>query len=284
MSKADDTGSENWNDGLEKGWTNPFARGTWLYRRFDKIVRENRDIVIILDDYHANRGTGKTVASLQLANGMDQNGGLTYENVSLEPEPLRNAYANLPKRSGLVLDEGEIGASNKQAMSKTNQALREIMSMGRVQQKYVVVNSPAKDFIDKDILKLADVWISLTKKGGGIVHALERQPYSGAMLTPKKQLIEFQDIPGDHDLRSVYRKLTRDKQNKIQGEDGASFISQDEHQEKLRKARKQAKKELRNEVIENLYTHPDVGLSQSLVAECTGVSQGTVSNIITSSD
>jgi len=280
MSKADDTGSENWNDGLEKGWTNPFARGTWLYRRFDKIVRENRDIVIILDDYHANRGTGKTVASLQLANGMDQNGGLTYENVSLEPEPLRNAYANLPKRSGLVLDEGEIGASNKQAMSKTNQALREIMSMGRVQQKYVVVNSPAKDFIDKDILKLADVWISLTKKGGGIVHALERQPYSGAMLTPKKQLIEFQDIPADHDLRGVYNKLTRDKQRKIQGEDGGSFVEESKVRERVRKAKKQARKEMRDELIASFYQHPEAELSQRVVGECVGIEQGQVSKIL----
>jgi len=266
----------------EKSWTNPFAPGTPLHDRFDKIVRQNRDLIILVDDYRGGRGTGKTIASMQLAEGMDQTPeGLTFEKCSLEPEEIRNAYAKMPKRSGLLLDEGEVGASNRDAMSNTNKALREIMSMGRVEQKYVVVNTPAIEFIDKDIQKLADVWISMVRKGQGLVHWLQREPYSGQLLRPKQQLMEFEDIPGDHRLRRVYNRLTRAKQRKISGDDGGGFIERSEHKEKLQKARKEARREMRNELIRDVMSHPEIqecGVSQRMLAEAIGVSQGTISN------
>jgi len=281
MSKADDAPSEAWHEDLDKGWTNPFSEGTWLHTEFERVVSQEQDFVIIIDDYNADRGTGKSIASLQLGNGMDQTDeGLVWSKVHMDPQPFRNAYAREPLRSGLVLDEGEVGAGNRDGMTKTNKALREIMSMGRVEQKYVIVNTPAKEFIDKDLLKLAHVWISMTKRGEGIVHALDRQPYSERLLTPKKQLIEFKDVPGDHDLREVYRKLTRMKRRKIQGEDGDSWIPQDEHQEQLRKAREKAKKEMRDEMIQAFYQHPETEASQRIVGECVDLTQQQIGNIL----
>lgn len=264
----------------ERSWSNPFTPGTWLHDHFEKIIQQNRDLIIIIDDFRGSRGTGKTIASLQLANGMDQHGTLTKEHASMEPEEIREAYSNLPKRSGICLDEGQIGASNRSAMSKTNQALREIASMGRVEEKYVVVNTPALEFIDKDLQKLADIWITMVRKGQGIVHALERQPYAGKLLTPKKQRIEFEDIPRDHDLRDVYNALTRQKRKKIRGEGGGGFIPREEHTKKLEKAKKEVAKETRNRLIHDVYTHPEVEASQRVVGEAAGVSQKTVSNVI----
>lgn len=282
------TDNEHTDDGThpdipEKSWSNPFSDGTPLHNHFDKIVRQNRDLIILLDDYRGSRGTGKTIASLQLAQGMDQTEeGVTYEKCSLQPEEIRNAYAEQPKRSGLVLDEGEVGASNRDAMSKTNKALREIMSMGRVEEKYVVINTPAIDFIDKDIQKLADVWISLTRKGAGLVHFLEREPYSGQLLRPKKQRIEFKDIPGDHELRSVYQQLTRNKRARIRGDEGTDYIERSEHQSELEQARKEARRETRDEIIQGIWEHPEVqdaGIPQRVIAEAIGVSQQHISNV-----
>lgn len=267
----------------EKTWEIPFSEGTPMYRQFEEILSENRDIIIILDDYWARRGTGKTVSSLQLADQMDQTDeGVTWSKVSLEPEEIRNAYATETQRSGLVLDEGEIGASNRQAMSKTNQALREIMSMGRVEQKYVVVNAPTKGFIDKDILKLADVWISMVRKGLGLVHMLEWEPYSETLMTPAKQWLEFDDIPKGTDLREVYNKLTAAKQQRIDGEGGEEFIPRDEHLEQLQKAKSEVRQETRDGIIRGLLEHPEIQqlpVSQRMIGEAVGVSQTTVSNI-----
>ncbi|MFW5905405.1 MAG: hypothetical protein ACOCUO_00995 [archaeon] len=269
---------------IEKSWTVPFTEGSWLHRHFEEILQENRDIIIVVDDYYGRRGTGKTIASMKLADGMDQTErGLTWDKVSLKPEEIRNAYADQPRRSGLVLDEGEVGASNRQAMTKTNQALREIMSMGRVEEKYVVVNTPIKGFLDKDILKLVDVWICMVRKGLGLVHFLEWEPYSEQLLTPTKQWIEFDDIPKGTDLRAVYNRLTKEKQDRIDGKDGQEFIPISEHKEALQNAKGQARQDTRNEILRGIFEHPEIqetDISQRMVGEAIGVSQSTISNIL----
>lgn len=273
---------------VEDTLENPFTEGTPLYEQFEEILREKRDIIIIVDDYYGRRGTGKTVASMKIADGMDQTAeGLTWDKVSLEPEQVRNAYASQKRKSGLVLDEGEVGASNRQAMTKTNQALREIMSMGRVEQKYLVVNTPVKGFIDGDILKLADVWISMVRKGLGLVHFLEWEPYSERLLTPTKQWLEFDDIERGTDLRRVYDKLTKEKQKRIDGEDGQEFVPLQEHKEKISDAKDQARQDTRDDLVRGLFRHPEIqetDVSQRMVGEAIGVSQTTISNILNDGD
>lgn len=272
------------DDVPERNWENPFTEGTPMCELFDDVVRERRDLIIILDDYYGRRGTGKTIASIDLGDGMDQTDeGIVWEKASLEPEEIRNAYASQPKRSGLILDEGEVGASNRQSMTKTNQALREIMSMGRVEEKYVVVNTPIKGFIDKDILKLADVWITMVRKGLGLVHFLEWEPYSERLLTPAKQWIEFDDVPKNTEAREVYNRLTREKRKRIQGEDGQEFVPKSEHREALQKARQDTRLETRDEIVRGIMQHPEIeetAVSQRMVGEAIGVSQTTVSNIL----
>jgi len=278
---ADDSGGPEIPD---KDWENPFSEGTPLHDLFDEIVSEERDIVIVVDDYYARRGTGKSIASLQLANGMDQTAEeVTKSKATIRPERLRNAYTDERLRSGLVLDEGEIGASNRNPMSNVNKALREIMSIGRVEQKYVVINTPLKKFIDSDILKLADVWIAMVRKGLGLVHLLEWEPYSEQLLTPAKQWIEFEDVPKNTQLRDVYNELTREKRKHMKGEGGDGFIPLAEHEEKLQKAKEGARTDMRDEIVRGLFRHPEIqetAVSQRMVGEAIGVSQGTVSNIL----
>lgn len=270
----------------DRSLENPFQEGTWMQELFEDVLTQERDVIIIVDDYRARRGTGKTVFSLQLADAMDQTPeGITEEKVSIQPEEVRNAYSSQPRGSGLVLDEAEVGASNRAAMSKTNQALREIMSMGRVEQKYVVVNAPVRGFIDKDIQKLADVWISMTNRGKGLVHHLKWMPYQQTLHTPKKQYLQVSDIETGTDLRGVYNYLTRKKQQRIKGQDGQEFIPLDEHKEEVQKKKKNARKESRDETIRAMMNHPEIqetDISQRMVGDAIGVSQQAISNILNS--
>lgn len=281
----------------EQSWVNPFPKGHPMCELYDGRVRNKQDLVIIIDDYHSRRGTGKTIASLQLAEGMDQNGGLTKENVTLEPNKLRERYTSLPKRSALVLDEGEIGASNRDAMTLVNKALREIVSIGRVEEKYVIINAPDKGFIDKDIRKMADVWITMLRKGLGLVHFFKRNPYArggnGALLNEKKGLIEFDDVERGTELRNVYNHLTRAKQKHIKGEGGTELVPKKEHEKRVERAEKDAAKETRNEIISDVYNNlrdfddkdytrmkRSGGVSQSMLGEALGLSQPQIANIL----
>lgn len=267
----------------DRNWTNPFKEGTWLHDEFGDVVREERDIIIIIDDYLGRRGTGKTIGSLNLGENMDQNGGVTSSQVTLQPEEFRQAYFTEPERSAIVLDEGEVGASNRDAMTKTNKILREIMSMGRVEQKYVIINTPIKGFIDSDLQKLADVWISMTRRGRGLVHHLRWHAYAEKLLTPKKQWIEFTDVPKDTRLREVYNQLTAEKRDRIEGEVGESFITQSEHKEILKRRVSDAEKDVRNDILWSVWNRADVKsteVTQSDVADAVGLSQPQVSNIV----
>lgn len=175
---------------------------------------------------------------------------------------------------------GEVGASNRQAMTKVNQALREIMSMGRVEEKYVIVNTPLKQFIDKDLRKLANVWISMDRKGKATVHLFKWQRYSETLLTPKVQSFKFEDIPTGTELRNVYNQLTREKRAKMRGEDGGGFLPREEHQEVIDRVRSDAKKAERNRMIRALAHHDEIDLSQYKIADVADVSQPTVSDIV----
>lgn len=275
----------------DKNWENPFPEGHPFHDLYGARVRHEQDLVVIIDDYHSRRGTGKTIASLQLAQGMNQSGDLTWEHVSLKPEEIREAYADLPPRSALVLDEGEIGASNREAMTKTNQALREIMSIGRVEQKYVIINTPDVGFLDKDIRKLADVWMTMLRKGMGLLHWLKRQPYAhggnGKLLTEINGLIEFDDVQKGTQLRKVYNQLTREKRKHIGGDEGEGFIPESKHEKELKKAKKEAQRNMRNELIKGFYEHPrhrdSDAVTQGSIADVVGISQQQVNNIVNNS-
>lgn len=273
---------------LEKSWDNPFPVGTEIHDIFERRVKQEKDIIILIDDYHADRGSGKSVASLQLAAAMDQTAeGITTSKVAMNPEKLREAYSEEPIRSGLVLDEGEVGVSNRQAMTKVNQAIREILAMGRVEQKYVVVNTPAIGFLDKDIIIQANLWMTMVRRGVGRVHHLKRNPYAnslkGQTYPQKIGLIEFRDIASDSDLRDVYNYLTREKRKHIAGDEGDGYIPRSEHRDVLKKAKDEAKRQQRNDDLRAIAEHDEVQASHRMLAEAVGLSQSQVSRILSES-
>jgi len=279
----------------QQDWENPYPEGHPLHDLYGKRVRQEQDLAVIISDYHSRRGTGKTIASLQLAEGMDQAGGLTTGKATVRAEELRNAYFKQPKRSSLVLDEGEIGASNREAMTNTNKELRKILSIGRVEQKYLIINTPDIDFLDKDIIRLCDVWILMLRKGVGLVHFLERNPYASGngVLRPKKGIIQFEDIDTGTRLRDVYNHLTKQKRGHIRGDEGEPFVSQSDHEEAVQDARETVRQETRNELIQDVWDRlgsmddDDIqkvkrwdGITQTQLAEAVGLSQQQISKLL----
>lgn len=121
---------------------------SWLGRTYQKRVRQNRDLVVVVSDRENNRGTGKTTASIQLGDRMDRTDeGLIAEKCQIDPHALREAYIEQPKGSALILDEAEVGVSKYDAATKVSQALKELISMGRIKEKYVIVNLPRRTIL-----------------------------------------------------------------------------------------------------------------------------------------
>jgi len=260
-------------DQLPDGY--PFTK---LYR---KRVAENQDLAIIISDHQNRRGTGKTIFSLKLASLMDRTEeGITQEKVAVGPDQLLQSYMELPKGSALVLDEAEAGLSKYEAASGVNKAMRELVSMGRIQEKYLVLNLPASSELDRDLKALCDFWFMVQSKGKALGHFLRWNPYSEEPRTPKTDSWEWSDIPESSDLRNVYDYLTSEKLAHLRGEreESSQRVTASEAKNMVEKAKEEAQTETRNELLSSVYESTDV--TQKELAESVGLSRSRLADIV----
>jgi len=260
-------------DKLPDGY--PFSK---LYR---KRVAENQDLAIIISDHQNRRGTGKTIFSLKLASLMDRTEeGITQEKVAVGPNQLLESYMELPKGSALVLDEAEAGLSKYEAASGVNKAMRELVSMGRIQEKYLVLNLPASSELDRDLKALCDFWFMVQSKGKALGHFLRWNPYSEEPRTPKTDSWEWSDIPESSDLRNVYDYLTSEKLAHLRGEreESSQRVTASEAKNMVEKAKEEAQTETRNELLSSVYESTDV--TQKELAESVGLSRSRLADIV----
>jgi hypothetical protein len=260
-------------DQLPDGY--PFTK---LYR---KRVAENQDLAIIISDHQNRRGTGKTIFSLKLASLMDRTEeGITQEKVAVGPDQLLEAYMELPKGSALVLDEAEAGLSKYEAASGVNKAMRELVSMGRIQEKYLVLNLPASSELDRDLKALCDFWFMVQNKGRALGHFLRWNPYSEEPRTPKTETWEWSDIPESSDLREVYDYLTSEKLAHLRGEreESSQRITATEAKSMVEEAKEEAKTETRNKLLSTIYSETE--LTQDELANSVGLSRSRLADIV----
>ena len=260
-------------DQLPDGY--PFTK---LYR---KRVAENQDLAIIISDHQNRRGTGKTIFSLKLASLMDRTKeGITQEKVAVGPDQLLESYMELPKGSALVLDEAEAGLSKYEAASGVNKAMRELVSMGRIQEKYLVLNLPASSELDRDLKALCDFWFMVQSKGKALGHFLRWNPYSEEPRTPKTDSWEWSDIPESSDLRNVYDYLTSEKLAHLRGEreESSQRITATEAKNMVEKAKEEARTETRNELLGSVYD--DLDVTQKELANSVGLSRSRLADIV----
>jgi|GEM_PF-2409352 len=248
---------------------------TPFYEEFEEHAEKGMELTILLSDYHAMRGTGKTTLSIKLARAFDRTEeGLTPDKVTNSPEEFIDAYVQEGQGSGLVFDEAEAGINSRDAMTTVNKEMNEKVSMGRVGEKYAVWNMPDIGQIDKTVRKLAHYWVLVQRRGRARVYELSNDPFRDETYTKPICNIEWGALPESDE---VYQRLDQHKWDKLQGE-GEEYVPVDEHQERVEKAREEAQREQRDAFIRAAYGQ-DL-LSQPDIAEIVGLSQGQVSRII----
>jgi hypothetical protein len=244
-------------------------------------VRENQDLVIIVSDSSNRRGTGKSILSLKLANAMDRTEeGLTKDKVAIDPAKIQKQYVEAPKGSALILDEAEAGLSKFRAGSTLNMMMRQLVSMGRVQEKYLILNLPASSELDRDLKALCDFWMLVNQKGTAQGHLLDFNPYREKALTPKTETWEWTDIPETHELRDVYDYLTEKKMAHLHGESDSSnqYVSRSEHSSAIEKARSETERETKVNLLNQVYRNCDV--TQKELADSIGISRSYLADLV----
>lgn len=249
-----------------------------LYR---KRVAQNRDLTVIVSDWNLERGSGKTTLALRLAQAADRTEeGVTREKASLNAHELTNAYTSKPKGSSLVFDEAEAGISNRRAMSGVNEAMRKIVGMGRVEQKYLFLTTPGVHQIDSDIRAMADVWVMVREVGRAQMYRVRFNPFEGTALTDNWGILRWPDErPGE--LEDTYQQLTKDKRAALRGEgdDGAGYVDAAEAAESADAAAKKAERQKRDELMRTIYQQND-DMTQQKLADSVGLSRSRVADIL----
>ena len=253
----------------------PFTK---LYR---KRVANSQDLAVIISDHQNRRGTGKTVFSLRLGQLLDRTeAGLTKEKVAISPDELTDAYVQKPKGSALVLDEAEAGLSKYEAASAVNRAMRELVSMGRIREKYLILNLPASSELDRDLKALCDFWFLVKQKGTALGHFLRWNPYREEPRTPKTEPWKWSGIEEYPELEPVYSYLTQEKLAHLRGErDGSKQkLSPQEVSQKIEQVQREVSKEKRDEILSDLYRNLD--LTQQELASALDLSRSRVAQIV----
>jgi hypothetical protein len=249
-----------------------------LYR---KRVAQNRDLTVIVSDWNLERGSGKTTLALRLAQAADRTDeGVTREKASLSAEELTEAYTSKPKGSSLVFDEAEAGISNRRAMSGVNEAMRKIVGMGRVEQKYLFLTTPGVHQIDSDIRAMADVWVMVREVGRAQMYRVRFNPFEGKALTDNWGILRWPDArPAE--IEATYQKLTEDKKAALRGEgdDGAGYVDAAEAAESAEKAAEQAERQKRDDLLRTIYEQND-DMTQQKLADSVGLSRSRVADIL----
>lgn len=258
-----------------------FPEGCPLGKLYRKRVAQNRDLTVIVSDWNLERGSGKTTLALRLAQAADRTDeGVTREKASLNAEELTDAYTSKPKGSSLVFDEAEAGISNRRAMSGVNEAMRTIVGMGRVEQKYLFLTTPGVHQIDSDIRAMADVWILVREVGRAQMYRVRFNPFEGKALTDNWGILRWDDArPGP--LEETYKQLTEDKRAALRGEgdDGAGYVDASEVDKAAEQAAKEAERQKRDELLRQIYTQNE-DMTQQELADSVGLSRSRIGDIL----
>jgi ABC-type dipeptide/oligopeptide/nickel transport system ATPase subunit len=253
-----------------------------LYR---KRVAQNRDLTILVADWNLERGSGKTTLAMRLAGAMDRTDtGITEDKASLSARELTGAYTSLPKGSSIVFDEAMGDVSNRRAMSSVNEALRSIIGMGRVEQKYLFLTTPGVHMVDKDIRSMCDMWILARSLGEAQMFRVKWNPFAGHEQTHDWGTLTWPgDLPGE--LSSTYDYLTTEKRKRLRGEGdgGKGYVEASTVQETAEQAAEDARRQKRDEMLREMYRNTE-NMTQQDLADAVGLSRSRVGDILSESD
>lgn len=243
--------------------------GTLGQRAKQKLANDN-DIKIIIQGANSQTGVGKTTLAIELCRFIDSTDeGWNAEQKSfIDPQTYLNSYLEYPPGSALLLDEIGQGADSRRSMSKENVGLSHGWQMLRARNVATVATLPSTNMLDHRMLELADYWVLVKRRGLAQPYEIRVNDFNGKIARkplPGDEHISFPDLPnGDSDKK--YLDTIKDEQ--VKG-GGIESVPLPEHEEKVAKAEKAAKKDKRNEIIKGVYEHTE--MSYSDVASIPGI-------------
>lgn len=221
-------------------FTGPF------WQQVAKRRKQERDAKIIITAEDGATGVGKTALAVYLAKALDQSedGFLAAEKATVSVSEFLNLYDEVEPRSALILDEAE-QIDSRRSMSNENIDAARKWETHRVNEIAGILTLPSPESLDKRMEGLADYWINVEARGKcriyeKRIHRIKRELYYKTLQTQG-----WPNMDRDPD----YKALAKMKEQMISDpESENNWIRQSTVDERVAKAEKQARKELRNSI------------------------------------
>lgn len=255
---------------VDESFTGPY------FQAIGRRKRQGRDAKTLVTAEDAQTGVGKSNLCDFLGYVCDTSeNGFRPRKVAIDPPEFFNKYGVVEKGSSLVLEEGE-QLDPRRAMRKENVDASHTWQMERVREVIAFINLPSPKFIDNRMEELADYWINVERRGRARIYEKKIHRIKQSVYYETMQVLEWPNMDGSR----TFREMQNLKQGRIDDdESGHNWVTQSEMQEKIERAVKSAKQDLRDELIASIYKETD--LTGSDIARCSAVelSQSRVSQI-----
>lgn len=259
-------------------------------RRLKHKLKNDNDGKVLVVGANSQTGIGKTTFAIRLCRFLDDtDDGWSAENKAFIDIPdYIAAHMKRPKGSCLMLDEIEAGADSRRATSHDNVNLSKAWATMRAQNIATVATLPSVSMLDNRMLELADYWVLVKQRGLAQPYEVRVNDFNGRVqrkpLSPDRkgngEHIQFEDLPGNDRDKSYLDSIKDDTVWKLT--ESAEKVTAKEHKKKLEKAKEDARREKRNEMIRDVYRNSELSTREMAELDSVGVNQSTISNILNS--
>lgn len=253
-----------------------------VFGEFIKNRLENkRDAKILITSKSASTGLGKSTLAILICKWIHEK----YHDDSWNAEEYGyinvndyiEKYLNTRKKTALLLDEIEAGADNRRAMSGENVNLSKAWATLRMRNVVTIATLPSTMMLDSRMKTLADVWINVVNRGFALQYFIWINDFSQEVRhikfrhpkTGDQEILRWNAIDDDED----FQYMSELKNTDVFGKAEKTYKHSD-----IKKAKKEAKREKRNEFVKTLYNKTQ--LSQSEVGQLLDMTQQQVSQIV----
>lgn len=254
----------------------PFGRLGYEIKR--DVHNKDLDAKIIITSHNSKPGLGKTTLAIQMARDFDRHGWTAEEKAFMDAHKYHNAYEYLPSGSALLFDEIEGEADSRRAMSHKNVELSQAWAQNRYRNMITICTLPSVNMLDNRMLEMSDYWINVFSRGVAHPYEILVNDFNGRVIRSRidnNAVIRYSDLPDEDDDYEYLKSMKHERRTSV----GKQYYDEDELEEKIEKAKKDARLECRNKWIQTVYGELDVTGREIAGLEIVDLTQQRVSQI-----
>lgn len=249
-------------DGVEipSGIDGPF------FRALGQRKNSGRDAKCLVTAKDGATGVGKSNLCDFLGYVSDTSeGGFGKHKTAIEPIKFLELYSKLAPGSAAIMEEGE-QFDSRRGMTNENVEASQKWQQARVREIIAYVNLPDPTMIDGRFERLCDYWINVERRGKARIYEKKIHPTKRKIYYRTLQTLEWPNM----DASATFRHMDGLKGDLLDGElDNDGLVRESEADRRVERARKEARREMRDELLTSIYRETD--LPATHLAACSAV-------------